>query len=121
MNKKNTTKIIIIGLVLLLGVLWYLSRPERPDATALAQCLADKGVTMYGAEWCLHCQNQKSMFGKSFSVVPYVECPDDPNRCLAAGIHGYPTWVLANGERLEGEQSLESLASASGCPAPVSR
>lgn len=73
---------------------------------------------MYGAKWCPHCQNEKKAFGDSFRLVPYVECPDDPKKCLAAGINGYPTWVFPDGKKLEGEQGLEKLSQASGCPLP---
>ena len=87
-----------------------------------AQCLRDKGVTMYGADWCPHCQNEKKVFGSSFRFIPYIECPKEPNKCLAAGIEGFPTWVFPaspaggpDGRKLEGEQGLERLAAASGC------
>jgi len=86
------------------------------DITAFAQCLADKKVTMYGAVWCSHCQKQKALFGDAFKLVPYVECPDNPSACVAAGINGYPTWVFANGTKLEGEQSFQALSRQSSCP-----
>ncbi len=85
---------------------------------AFAQCLAGKEAAMYGADWCPHCQNEKRAFGNSFKFIPYVECPADPRRCLAAGIAGYPTWIFSDGRRLEGEQGLAGLAAASGCPLP---
>ncbi|MFH1162371.1 MAG: thioredoxin domain-containing protein [Candidatus Jorgensenbacteria bacterium] len=85
---------------------------------AFAQCLAAKNVTMYGAYWCSHCQNQKAMFGSSFKHVPYVECTTEPQKCLAAKVEGYPTWVLADGTQLAGERPLETLAAASGCALP---
>lgn len=83
-----------------------------------AKCLADKGIVMYGADWCPHCQNEKKAFGKSFRFVPYVECPDDPKRCLAAGISGFPTWIFPDNKKLEGEQGLLKLSEKSGCRLP---
>ncbi|HEY4499541.1 MAG TPA: hypothetical protein VJH70_00195 [Candidatus Paceibacterota bacterium] len=80
-----------------------------------AKCLATKEITMYGAEWCSHCQNEKRAFGASFQYVPYVECPKNIDACLKLGINGYPTWIFADGTRLEGEQGLEKLARLSGC------
>jgi len=80
-----------------------------------AKCLTEKGVTMYGAEWCSHCKNQKKMFGSSFQYVNYVECPKNPNLCNSKGIQGYPTWEI-DGELYSGERPLESLSSLSGCP-----
>ncbi|MBI2624362.1 hypothetical protein HYW67_02605 [Candidatus Parcubacteria bacterium] len=91
---------------------------QAPTAHAFdsfARCLASKGVTLYGADWCSHCQNEKRAFGSSFRFVPYVECPSEPKRCLEQGVQGYPTWILPGGEKLEGEQGVERLARASGC------
>ena len=85
------------------------------NLASFAECLRDQGAVMYGADWCPHCQNEKKAFGDSFKLVPYVECPDDPKRCLAAGINGYPTWIFPDGKRLEGEQGLEKLSRESGC------
>ncbi|MEK6877050.1 MAG: hypothetical protein AABZ49_00280, partial [Thermoproteota archaeon] len=60
----------------------------------------------------------KKAFGESFKYVNYVECPDDPQKCIAASIEGYPTWVFGGEKRLEGEQGLEKLAHESGCDPP---
>ena len=86
----------------------------------LAQCLTDKGVKMYGAYWCPHCQNQKKAFGKSFDKINYVECAlpgvqGQTKRCDDADITGYPTWVMPDGEKLSGEQRPEELADAVDC------
>ena len=117
MNKKITVA-IIFGSVLIGGAA-FLMRPGAKSSAALdvfAQCLAEKDVIMYGADWCPHCQNEKKAFGDSFKFIPYVECPKDPKRCLAAGINGYPTWIFPDDKKLEGEQGLEKLSAESGCP-----
>lgn len=88
-----------------------------------AQCLADAGAKFYGAYWCPHCQNQKKSLGNSKNI-PYVEC-STPNGqgqlpiCTDAGITGYPTWVFADGSRLDGERTLEELAEKTSCTLPV--
>ena len=102
------------------------NRAPAPELVALAQCLAEKGVTMYGAAWCPHCQKEKREFGKAFRYVPYVECPENPERCLSLHVTGYPTWIFPDGysptgspvkgKRLVGEQGLTRLSEASGCP-----
>ncbi|MBP6974824.1 MAG: hypothetical protein KBB54_02665 [Candidatus Pacebacteria bacterium] len=84
-----------------------------------ARCLASKNLTMYGAEWCPHCKKEKNRFGSAFKYVPYVECPDNVQLCLAKGVNGYPTWIDAGGTLYEGEQGLEGLAKISGCELPV--
>lgn len=88
-----------------------------------AQCLADKGVTMYGAWWCPHCKDQKALFGSAFKKVNYVECSPNQTKgmsqeCTDAGIKGYPTWVLADKTQLSGVQTFEKLAEKSGCELP---
>ena len=92
---------------------------------SFAQCLADKGATMYGTTWCSHCQNQKALFGAAFKSVRYVECSvaGNPNAqssaCAAAGIAGYPTWTFKDGTRAEGELPFAILAYKTSCPEPV--
>lgn len=85
-----------------------------------AQCLTDKGISMYGAFWCPHCKEQKELFGASMKYVNYVECstPDKSDQtqiCKDAKIGGYPTWILQDNTRLEGKISLDILAERSGC------
>lgn len=115
--KNNITISIVIVVVIAIGWLVF-GRGGTQEADALdgfAQCLTEKGFTMYGAYWCPHCQNEKAAFGDSFRKVNYVECTKEPNRCVAAGIKGYPTWITEDGRRLEGEQGIDGLSEASGC------
>lgn len=79
-----------------------------------AQCLTEKGVTMYGTEWCSHCKAQKNMFGSSFQYVDYVDCDLRKDECTEAGVKAYPSWVI-NGTHYRGEQPLYKLASLAGC------
>lgn len=90
--------------------------PLSSAATTLARCLAKSGTTMYGAEWCSHCQRQQQLFGAAFTHVPYVECPKETQRCVTMGIARYPTWVLPDGTRREGVPGLAELGEATGCP-----
>lgn len=92
--------------------------PGRPTLEQFAQCLTDKGAVMYGAYWCPHCQNQKAMFGEAFKFIRYVECTQDPQPCIDAGIRGFPSWIFPGGVKLEGTQFLQQLAKVSGCPLP---
>jgi len=88
---------------------------------SLAKCLADKQITMYGADWCVRCQEEKNAFGKAFKYVPYVECPDEPQACLEVDIESYPTWVFPNGRKLVGKQGILKLAEESNCPLPINK
>lgn len=113
--------IILSILILAGGSLWYQKTPSELDT--FAQCLSDQGAKFYGAFWCPHCQNQKTLFGKSEKHLPYIECstPDGQRQldiCIDAGIEGYPTWEFSSGERLSGEIPLEVLAEKTGCVLP---
>ncbi|MBU0533137.1 hypothetical protein KKB44_06610 [Candidatus Micrarchaeota archaeon] len=82
-----------------------------------AQCLAEKGVIMYGAYWCGHCNNQKAMFGDSWQYVDYIECSTSTGQaqeCTDADITGYPTWEFS-GQKVPGELSFEDISRYSGC------
>lgn len=121
--KKGLAVAMVVVLLLIVAVAWKFkgNSSDAPGAyDAMAKCLTEKGVKMFGAYWCPHCQNQEKMFGGSWKYVNYVEC-SLPNRagetreCSAAGIKGYPTWEFAGGERVEGEVSLQQLSEKSGC------
>lgn len=121
MNKPFT--IIVSGLVILATGAFIVSRqPQKASALdGFAQCLTQKGVTMYGAYWCSHCQNEKRAFGDAFKYVTYVECTENPKACTDVGVKGYPTWTLPDGTKLEGEQGIVTLSKATGCALPESR
>ena len=119
---KNT--LIYIGIIVIILGGMYASTKMRAGGTsgvseeritAFAQCLAAKKITMYGAEWCSHCQREKGHFGTAFQYVPYVECTDNQKLCLDMGVQGYPTWIDAAGTKYPGEQGLDGLAKITSC------
>ncbi len=110
--------VLIIVAAVLVMVLTSGSGKPNPALDALAQCLASKNITMYGAYWCPHCQNEKKAFGDSFKYVPYVECTQETAKCTAMGVQGFPTWIFPDGKRLVGEQGIYKLSQESGCPLP---
>ncbi|HTK05449.1 MAG TPA: hypothetical protein VL500_07725 [Candidatus Eisenbacteria bacterium] len=94
--------------------------PLSPKA-ALAQCLATRGVRLYGTWWCGPCHMQEQLFGDGASRLDHVQCsaPGETDQlpvCSAANIRSYPTWVFPDGSRLEGVQDLNDLADKAGCP-----
>lgn len=96
--------------------------PLSPQG-ALAQCLASKGVRLYGTWWCGPCHMQERLFGDGASRLDETQCSapgsyDQLPVCTAANIRSYPTWVFPDGTRLEGVQSLQDLAAKAHCPAP---
>jgi len=97
--------------------------PSSSDQLELTEHLRRIGALFYGAWWCPHCFHQKSLFGQQAGDrLPYVECDktsEGRERCQAAGIKAYPTWVLGT-RRVEGVQTIEELKRWSGfTPAPV--
>ena len=117
--------ISMIGLLILGTIVTVIFRSNSGPVVVstkyddFAQCLATKNLTMYGAVWCSHCKAQKELFEDSFKYVPYVECTETPDKCLAKEVQAYPTWIDKNGEKYTGEQSLEKLAEISGCTLPT--
>lgn len=91
--------------------------PSGPAQIGLGEHLRQQGYLFYGAWWCPACFRQKSLFGQQAgNRLPYVECDrsdEGRQRCDAAGIRAYPTWVKG-AERREGLLSLEELARWSG-------
>lgn len=125
--KKQTKFIIFIALIVIIigGIGVYASvQPEKPgELDDFAKCIKSSGAEFYGTFWCLHCQNQKKMFGSSKQYLPYIECStsngEDQNQiCKDKGIEGYPTWIFADGTHLSGELSLETLAEKTQCILP---
>lgn len=99
------------------------SSSPKADYSEFAKCLTVKDVKMYGAYWCSSCAEQKELFGDSFKYVDYVECAVrgssvQAGTCKEIDIHGYPTWVFADGSRAEGLLPLVALSSRSGCELP---
>ncbi len=119
MNKKILFVIILIFLAIIFAA-FYFCKPATTTNKLddFAKCLASKNITMYGTYNCPHCLNEKKAFGSSFQYVSYVECTQEPNKCVDAGIMEVPTWVFPDGKKLVGEQGLEKLSQESGCPLP---
>jgi len=121
MNKKKVYG-IIGGVLIILAIITVMFVKKPQDYTAFAQCLTEKGATMYGAWWCPHCNNQKKSFGDSWHYINYVECSTQDGKqtaaCTQAGIQGYPTWRFADGTQLEGEATFEQLSQRTSCPLP---
>lgn len=106
---------IVVPLVFYFLIFQKDDQGVRADLDSFAQCLAQSGAVMYGADWCPHCQNEKKAFGDAWKFISYIECPDNPQKCLDLGIKGYPTWIWPDGKRFEGEQGITKLAKESGC------
>jgi len=131
MKITQSTIFFIIVIVLVLGaIMTFMTRKDADQTVAVPGkydsftiCLKDKGAVFYGAFWCSHCNVTKALFGSSKDLLPYVECstPDASGQmqiCKDKEIKGYPTWEFADGSRLTGEVSFETLAQKTSCILP---
>lgn len=127
-------KSVLFGLitVIALGLVFGLSKSasqssENPnivsgELASFRECIAESETQFYGAFWCGHCSDQKSILGvKNVKEMDfYIECstPDGNSQtreCIDKGIQSYPTWIFADGSFQTGVMSLSELASKTGC------
>lgn len=117
-KKPSKKKLLILGLVvaaLVLGSLTVISLTTGPGYyDDFAKCLTDKGIVIYGNDFCSYTQRQKTFFGKSFKQLNYVRCADDLNLCKEKGILVTPTWEL-NGQFFPEVQTFDALSAITGC------
>ena len=124
-GKWRKRAIYAVLIVAAFGLAYYLGNRTQHKHDGFTRCLKDRGVKMYGAWWCPHCQEQKEMFGASFEYAPYIECgiKGDVHGvaqvCKDENIHHFPTWQFPPmGERVERIFSLEELSDRTGCSLP---
>lgn len=102
----KTKTIAIIGTIFLIiaaFTTYAMLSPGQYDN--FAKCLTEKGVVMYGEDWCQYTNAQKAMFGKSFQHVNYEVKQDLRYR---------PTWIIDN-KKYEKVQSFQRLSALTGC------
>jgi uncharacterized membrane protein len=102
---------------------WEITTTSGEAEIQLAQHLVKSGAKEYSAFWCPHCHEQKLIFGKEAEKIledssVKVECAAQspkgkPQDCQAAGIKGFPTWII-NGKQYSGVQNLDELAKVTG-------
>lgn len=115
-----------IGIIVILAVIGYgastFISPASAADVAFAQCIADSGAKFYGAYWCPHCNDQKTLFGKAAKYLPYIECSNSDKSqkeiCSSAGINAYPTWIFPDGSQANLVTKLE-LSRKTNCALPA--
>jgi glutaredoxin len=115
-QRKKVILVLVISILTISLVFTIQNFNSRSDekAESLANCLSGKGAIMYGTEWCSFCNQQKKLFGNSFSKINYVDCDKNRELCIEQGVQAYPTWEI-NGELELGLLSLDLLSELSGC------
>ena len=122
-NKAILTGIIVIVIAFAVYLSFVPANRVAGEYDEFTQCLKDKGALFYGAFWCPHCRDQKELFGKSASKLPYVECStaDGKNQlsiCAEKDIKSYPTWTFVDGEKVPSLLTLEQLSTKTSCLLP---
>jgi len=103
---------ITISVIIIISYKNINAQPGQYDD--FAKCLSEKGLKMYGTEWCPHCKNQKKLFEKSFKYIDYTDCDYEKEICGSEGIKGYPTWKI-NNQSYPGEQTFQRLSQLTEC------
>lgn len=115
MEDKKLWSALLISVVAVVAIYLFITFSGTAEATQeFAECLGEKEAVMYGTDWCHYCQDQKEMFGMHFEKLNYIDCDDNKAECDAAGVRGYPTWVI-NEVNYPGVQKIDKLAELSGC------
>lgn len=108
-EKKARSKRITVGIIaaLLIGIalLGVYAVIAPGDYDEFAKCLTERGVVMYGEDWCQYTNAQKNMFGNSFKYINYE---------VKSNLRVRPTWVIG-GKTHETVQSFERLSELTGC------
>ena len=96
------------------------SEEDLVKLSEFSSCLAEKGLIIYGANWCGWTKKLAIDTLGGFDIVgeSYVECTENEELCASEGIKGYPT-IKFNGEPYQGERTLEALGGATDCTVPT--
>lgn len=100
---------------------------EAVDQVALANALTAANVEFYGAAWSAATNEQRALFEDGGQFLPFNELTG-ANRTLNAMVADpvnivdpeVPVWIFDDGARLEGVQSLATLAAQLGIDLPMS-
>jgi hypothetical protein len=104
-KKKSILLATTVIFLLILGAWITYAATAKGEYDEFAQCLTEKGVVMYGEDWCKYTQGQKAMFGKSFKYIDYQVKTDLQIR---------PTWII-DGKEYKKVQSFQTLSALTGC------
>lgn len=90
---------------------------------ALAQYLVQTKAKWYTTSWCTTCKHQQREFGQqAMSVLNQsgviIDCEEQKDLCVNAGVHSYPTWEL-KGQQYNRGFPLNELAQLAGFPGQI--
>ena len=117
MEKRYKAMIWVVIILAAAFLIYYsINRPVsdlNPGAKeALAKCLTEKGIYLHGAYNCPGCEAQKEMFGEAVSFVIYINCDNEPAKCIK-GL-ALPYWNTGD-KTIRGPAPLAFLKDKTGC------
>lgn len=107
-----STMVLAIAIFSIMSVYSYSKGPGKFDD--FANCLKEKGVIMYGNDFCSFTIKQLNFFGKSQKHINYIKCIDNEGLCDKKGIKTTPTWEY-KGQMYPQVQTFEKLSAITGC------
>lgn len=112
MKKDKLITILIILLVLIIS--FFLLKKSSPETTEeIAKCIGKNSI-LYVQLGCIHCENQKELFGESVKYLEIVDCWFEKEKCNTNEITATPTWII-NNKKYEEVQSIKKLQKLTGC------
>ncbi len=134
-NMKKNILAIIIGLFIIGGALFVANLDSNGQASIasfetttseeeiteeemieLVDCLKEKGVVIYGSEWCPACSSLVEEFGGYEIIDPiYVECTKEEERCSEEMIETAVPEIQIDGRLCRSNRYPEELAREVGC------
>ncbi|MBA7650082.1 hypothetical protein ES703_57883 [subsurface metagenome] len=95
------------------------SEEDLEKISTFIDCLAEKDVKIYGANWCGWTEKLviETLGGFDVAAPIYVECTEETELCSSEDVEGYPT-IKIDGELYEGSRTFEGFAEATGCIIP---
>ena len=112
--KKYFLLLGLITAVIIILLTFYIRAQTPGKYDDFTKCLTEKGVIIYGNDYCQYTTRQLNDFGNSDKYLKYVKCADNKELCDSKGVKITPAWEM-NGQMYEGVQSFERLSTLSGC------
>ena len=107
--------ITILSLAIIFATFYLLGRAENSKED-LIQCLADKGVVIYGTQTCPACNYLVDLFGGHEKISPiYVDCNQERERCSQEMQTEFVPEIQIKEELYRGPRTLKALAEETGC------
>ncbi len=111
--KKETLYfiLIIIGILGTIGIIMLNNSSDIEEETA--ECIADNSK-LYVSKTCTHCAAQKEILSDYLDRFTIIDCTEEQQECLQAGITAVPTWSI-NNQNYVGVKSIEKLKELTQC------